>query len=221
MRHAPRAMRSPRGCARPPAPSPRCLAACLPPSLPPSLPPAGLPGGGRCQPASAGTQLETHARTGRQLHTHAQLHEHRGSTPSPAERAPSPLPPAQIRNTLGKFGLEGHHHEQLIATMSGGQKSRVVFVELGLQRTHVLLLDEPTNHLDLETVDALIDGLKVTGRARALAGDGRRQAERARNTPPIAPPVPSAPPPSVAAVRRRVRRCVCLGAVRPTRAACW
>jgi len=67
----------------------------------------------------------------------------------------------EIRNNLGKFGLEGHHHEQSIATLSGGQKSRVVFVELGLQKTHVLLLDEPTNHLDLETVDALIDGLRA------------------------------------------------------------
>ena len=31
----------------------------------------------------------------------------------------------------------------------------MVFVELGLKRTHLLLLDEPTNHLDLETIEAL------------------------------------------------------------------
>eukprot|EP00965_Chrysotila_dentata_P183904 6072201-Pleurochrysis_carterae.AAC.1 len=61
----------------------------------------------------------------------------------------------EIRNALGKFGLEGHHHLQAIETLSGGQKSRVVFVELGLRRCHLLLLDEPTNHLDLETVDCL------------------------------------------------------------------
>jgi len=65
-----------------------------------------------------------------------------------------------IRNALGKFGLEGHHHLQEIATLSGGQKSRVVFVEMGLRKTHLLLLDEPTNHLDLETVDCLVEGLK-------------------------------------------------------------
>ena len=62
---------------------------------------------------------------------------------------------------LGRFGLEGHHHEQDIHTLSGGQKSRVVFVELGMQRSHMLLLDEPTNHLDLETVDALVTALKL------------------------------------------------------------
>lgn len=65
-----------------------------------------------------------------------------------------------IRNALGKFGLEGHHHLQDMNTLSGGQKSRVVFVELGLRRCHLLLLDEPTNHLDLETVDCLVKGLR-------------------------------------------------------------
>jgi len=65
-----------------------------------------------------------------------------------------------IRNKLGQFGLEGHHHEQEIHTLSGGQKSRVVFVELGMQRSHLLLLDEPTNHLDLETVDCLVTALR-------------------------------------------------------------
>jgi len=49
---------------------------------------------------------------------------------------------------------------QEISTLSGGQKSRVVFVELGLRKTHLLLLDEPTNHLDLETVDCLVEGLR-------------------------------------------------------------
>lgn len=66
----------------------------------------------------------------------------------------------EIRNMLGKFGLQGKHAEQKIETLSGGQKARVCFVELGLKKAHILLLDEPTNHLDLETIDCLITGLK-------------------------------------------------------------
>lgn len=49
-----------------------------------------------------------------------------------------------IRNRLGKYGLEGHAHEVTMRDLSGGQKARVVFVDLSLQEPHLLLLDEPT-----------------------------------------------------------------------------
>jgi hypothetical protein len=68
-----------------------------------------------------------------------------------------------IRNMLGKFGLPGDKAVQKIETLSGGQKARVVFVEMGLKRCHILLLDEPTNHLDLETVRAAGPGADVAG----------------------------------------------------------
>lgn len=81
------------------------------------------------------------------------------------------------RSHLGAFGITGLTGLQKIGTLSGGQKSRVAFAVLSMQRPHILLLDEvsadrsissqcdadgqPSNHLDIEGIDALIDALKA------------------------------------------------------------
>ena len=65
----------------------------------------------------------------------------------------------QVRRELGKIGLKGQQHTLLISELSGGQKARVVMVNILFSQPHFLLLDEPTNHLDIETNDALIEAL--------------------------------------------------------------
>ena len=65
-----------------------------------------------------------------------------------------------VRKYLGTLRLESEAHNSLIGSLSGGQKARVAFIYLLFQRPHFILLDEPTNHLDIETVEALIEGLK-------------------------------------------------------------
>ncbi|TNV17945.1 ABC-F family ATP-binding cassette domain-containing protein [Buttiauxella sp. B2] len=51
-------------------------------------------------------------------------------------------------------------HGQTVSTLSGGERSRLLFVGLTLARYSLLLLDEPTNHLDMEGKEALADTLQ-------------------------------------------------------------
>jgi len=46
-----------------------------------------------------------------------------------------------VRKLLGTIGLPGSVHEHPIRTLSGGQKSRVVLVQLQLTQAHILFLD--------------------------------------------------------------------------------
>merc|ERR1740123_914206 len=66
-----------------------------------------------------------------------------------------------IRNRLGAFGLSGDIVDRAMGTLSGGQKSRVAFTILTWNTPNFIIMDEPTNHLDMETIDALIDALKI------------------------------------------------------------
>jgi ATP-binding cassette subfamily F protein 3 len=65
------------------------------------------------------------------------------------------------RNFLGKYGVIGEMANQKIETLSGGQKSRLVFAYMAMQEPQIMILDEPANHLDIETVDVLCQAINA------------------------------------------------------------
>ncbi|CAN3353243.1 ABC transporter ATP-binding protein Arb1p [Diutina catenulata] len=63
------------------------------------------------------------------------------------------------RQQLGRYGLTGEGQTAVMATLSEGQRSRVVFALLALEAPNLILLDEPTNGLDLATIDSLAEAI--------------------------------------------------------------
>lgn len=65
----------------------------------------------------------------------------------------------KIRTLLGGMGFS-NMYDQVVSTMSGGEKTRLKLCKLLLEQPELLFLDEPTNHLDVSTLFWLEDYLK-------------------------------------------------------------
>jgi ATPase subunit of ABC transporter with duplicated ATPase domains len=60
-----------------------------------------------------------------------------------------------VRSTLGRLLFSGDDAKKRVQILSGGEKGRMLFGKLMLQRNNVLLMDEPTNHMDMESIESL------------------------------------------------------------------
>ncbi len=66
-----------------------------------------------------------------------------------------------IRGILGRLLFSGEAALKPVEALSGGECARLLLSKLLLLQHNVLVLDEPTNHLDIESIEGLLDGLKL------------------------------------------------------------
>jgi ATP-binding cassette, subfamily F, member 3 len=83
------------------------------------------------------------------------------STPLAHVRRADPAAREQeLRDFLGGFDFRGNAVDASVATLSGGEKARLVLALIVRARPQLLILDEPTNHLDIEMREALTEALQ-------------------------------------------------------------
>ena len=60
-----------------------------------------------------------------------------------------------IRGTLGRLLFGSNDVTKNVRVLSGGEKGRMLYGKLILQRPNVMVMDEPTNHMDMESIESL------------------------------------------------------------------
>lgn len=86
-----------------------------------------------------------------------------------------------ITQQLLAAGVRYEDQQQPVASLSGGERARTLFMLLALQRPNLMVLDEPTNHIDLESREQLESQLMDSGATLLLTSHDRRFLERVCN----------------------------------------
>ncbi len=61
----------------------------------------------------------------------------------------------EMQGVLAGLGLSQDMYDREVATLSGGERTRLSLAKLLLQKPDIILMDEPTNHLDLAAIEWL------------------------------------------------------------------
>lgn len=66
-----------------------------------------------------------------------------------------------VRSVLGRLLFSQDDIKKKVNVLSGGEKGRMLFGKLMMQKPNILVMDEPTNHLDMESIESLNMALEM------------------------------------------------------------
>ncbi|WP_025820023.1 ABC-F family ATPase [Shewanella marina] len=66
-----------------------------------------------------------------------------------------------VRGILGRMLFGADDIKKSVKVLSGGEKGRMLFGKLIMQKPNILVMDEPTNHLDMESIESLNNALEM------------------------------------------------------------
>nr|WP_272501677.1 ABC-F family ATPase [Silvania confinis] len=66
-----------------------------------------------------------------------------------------------VRSFLGRLLFSQDDIKKPAKVLSGGEKGRMLFGKLMMQKPNILVMDEPTNHLDMESIESLNMALEM------------------------------------------------------------
>ncbi|KGD73510.1 ABC transporter ATP-binding protein [Tatumella morbirosei] len=66
-----------------------------------------------------------------------------------------------VRSILGRLLFSQDDIKKPAKVLSGGEKGRMLFGKLMMEKPNVLVMDEPTNHLDMESIESLNMALEM------------------------------------------------------------
>ncbi len=66
-----------------------------------------------------------------------------------------------VRSILGRLLFSHDDIKKPAKVLSGGEKGRMLFGKLMMQKPNILVMDEPTNHLDMESIESLNMALEM------------------------------------------------------------